>query len=492
VIGDPIMALLCAGAVAIIVLLSEGAGRILGSPTRVTRLMVHVSTGTIVALAPLLFDSRWWPAGVAAAVLMGLIASLRRGWLPAIHAARPGSLGTMWFAASALLFYLLAWDEPFMVTIPLLVMSFADAAGAVVGEYRKNTIRLPLAFAGKTWDGSTAVFLFSVFTVSLGWEAFGLGTTGEALLVGLACAPVLAVTEALCRRGFDNLAVPVATAVTLLVIRATPGQPTAILLAEAAGIALMVGSVRLRALSPDGAAGTFLIVAWLFGGGGISWTLPILVFFVLSSILSRISARRRVDPDSIMAKGHQRDIIQVSANGAVALAAYIGVLCGLPVPIMWAAMLGAVAAATADTWATEIGMGLRQEARLITSGKAVPAGTSGGVTLVGSIGSLAGAAVIGLSGLLLSPVGAGIAGQAALAGLVGGLTGSITDSLMGATIQARSRCQACNRLTERRKHCDGVDTVHVGGWRIIDNDVVNAVSGLIGAGVAAVLFLALQ
>ncbi len=489
--GDSLMALFCAGTVGIIVLLSEGAGRFLGTPARVTRIMVHISTGTIVALAPLLFSTRWWPAGIASVVLVGMIVSIRRGWLPAIHAARPASFGTMWFAVSALLFYLLAWNEPFMVTLPLLTMTFADAAGAVIGEFRQNTVRLPDAFGEKTWDGSIGVFMLTGFTVSLGWEAFGLGSTGEALLVGLACAPVVAVTEALCRRGIDNLAIPLATVVTIMVIRATPGQPHAVLLAEAAGLVLVAGSLRSRALSPDGAVGAFLIVAWLFGGGGLTWTLPILVFFILSSVLSQINTRRRFDPDRVLAKGHQRDIAQVAANGAIALAAYLGTISGLPVPVMWAAMLGAVAAATADTWATEIGMGFRRNARLITTGRVVAAGTSGGVTLIGSIGSLMGAGVISASALLLAPVEAGIVGLAALSGAVGGATGSLADSLMGATIQARLRCPVCDRMTERRKHCDDMPTIHAGGLRIVDNDMVNAVSGLIGAGAAVLLFLAL-
>jgi len=489
--GDSLMAIFCAGAIGIIVLLSEGAGRFLGTPARITRIMVHISTGTIVALAPLLFSARWWPAGVASVVLVAMIVSIRRGWLPAIHAARPASRGTMWFAVSTLLFYLLAWKEPFLVTIPLLAMTFADAAGAVIGEFRQNTIRLPVAFGEKTWDGSIGVFVFAGFTVSLGWEAFGLGSTGEALLVGLACAPVVAGTEALCRRGIDNLAVPLATLVTIMVIRATPGQPHAVLLAEVAGFALVAGSLRSRALSPDGAVGAFLLVAWLFGGGGLTWTLPILVFFILSSVLSQINARRRLDRDRILAKDHQRDIAQVAANGVVALAAYLGMIAGLPVPVMWAAMLGAVATATADTWATEIGMGFRPSARLITTGRVVPAGTSGGVTLTGSVGSLLGAAVIGVTALLLAPVEDGIVLLAALSGAVGGITGSLADSLMGATFQARSRCPVCNRLTERRKHCDDIPTIHAGGWRIVDNDVVNVVSGLIGAGVAGLVFLAL-
>jgi uncharacterized protein (TIGR00297 family) len=490
--GDTLMAILCTGVVGLIVLVSEAAGRFFGAPARVTRLMVHVSAGIIVSLAPLLFEGRWWPVGVAASVLLTMIITLRKGWLPAIHAARPSSLGTVWFAAAALLFFLLAWNEPFLITIPLLTMTFADAAGAVIGEFRQSTSLLPPAFGKKTWDGSIGVFLFAWFTVGLGWETFGLGPAGQALLVGLACAPVVTAAEALCRKGIDNLAVPLATVVTLLVIDSAPGQPQALLLAEAAGMLLAAASLKWRALSPDGAAGAFLIVAWLFGGGGFTWTLPILVFFIISSILSQVYARTRPGIEGIVAKGHERDIAQVAANGSVALAAYLGVVAGLPVPLMWAAMLGAVATATADTWATEIGMGHRRNARLITTGRVVPAGTSGGVTLIGSAGSLLGAVVIGMTALALAPVEQGSVLTAAVAGAIGGVAGSLADSVLGAAIQVRSRCPSCGLETEQRTHCDDVPTVTVSGWRFVDNDVVNALSGLVGAGAALLLFLTLR
>ncbi|MFC1629250.1 DUF92 domain-containing protein [Gemmatimonadota bacterium] len=487
--GDTLMAIVCAMAVGVMLLISEISGRYLKAPARTTRLTVHIASGTIAALAPLLFNERWWPAGVAVLALVGISVSLRRQWLPALHSARPTSLGTLWFAVSALGLYLFAWDEPVLITIPLLVMAFADAAGVVVGEFRQNTIPLPAPLNGKTWDGSIGVFALTGLTVSLCWEAFGLGPTGEALLVGLACAPIVTAVEALSRRGFDNLSVPVATAVTIVLIQTTSNQPQSLLIAEALGIALMAGAVKWRALTPDGAAGAFVIAAWIFGGGGMTWILPIFLFFILSSGLSRINTRNRHAAEMIMAKGHQRDLAQVLANGAVATAAFLAHLLGLPDSIAWAGMLGAVAAATADTWATEIGTGFRQEARLITTGGVVPAGTSGGVTIIGSVGSFLGALAIGGSALLLAPVEGAIMFSCAIAGVLGGLTGSFTDSLLGATLQARFRCGNCDRLTERRTHCEGEPTIHVSGWRIVDNDAVNALAGIVGAGVAVAMLL---
>ena len=61
---------------------------------------------------------------------------------------------------------------------------------------------------------------------------------------------------------------------------------------------------------------------------------------------------------------------------------------------LWTAYLGTLAAVTADTWATELGAFSPIPPRLITSGETVPRGSSGGITLLGTLGSLLGAGLI--------------------------------------------------------------------------------------------------
>ncbi len=75
----------------------------------------------------------------------------------------------------------------------------------------------------------------------------------------------------------------------------------------------------------------------------------------------------------------------------------------------------------------------------------------------------------------------------AVAGAVGGFAGAMLDSLLGATIQLRRWCDACNRATERRIHvCGGVTRV-AGGVTWMDNDMVNLISTAAGGLLAVVL-----
>jgi uncharacterized protein (TIGR00297 family) len=201
-----------------------------------------------------------------------------------------------------------------------------------------------------------------------------------------------------------------------------------------------------------------------------------IAFFVASSALSRFrAAQKEARTGGVVAKGGERDAAQVLANGGLFALAAVGSLA-YPSPLWWAAGAGALAAATADTWGTEIGTLVGHPPRSILDGRVVPPGTSGGVTLVGTLASLGGAAF-----LALVVAAAGWGRETALAVLAGGFGGALADSLLGATLQARRWCDRCERGTERDVHDCGSPSRPAGGVRWLGNDAVNALSGLAGA-----------
>jgi uncharacterized membrane protein len=149
-----------------------------------------------------------------------------------------------------------------------------------------------------------------------------------------------------------------------------------------------------------------------------------------------------------------------------------------------------MAAVNADTWATEVGVLSPSAPRLITSGKRVVRGTSGGITLLGSLASLGGAALVGLVGAAFTQQGEH--STLILAAALGGLAGSFFDSLLGASLQAIYFCPNCQKETERHpEHTCKTGTVHMRGWRWLGNDAVNFLSSIVGAGVTAVMWLIL-
>jgi uncharacterized membrane protein len=169
------------------------------------------------------------------------------------------------------------------------------------------------------------------------------------------------------------------------------------------------------------------------------------------------------------------------------LAVASGVTTGRRRACLLAGFGGAVAAAAADTWATEIGSRSRQYPRSIATLRPVSPGTSGGVTLAGLGASLAGAAAVAAVLSAGAHRQAGRPGALPIAVTVGGLGGSLADSVLGATVQHVRVCDACGRETERLVHHCGAPTRHARGLAWCNNDVVNAVATTIGAATAALV-----
>lgn len=260
-------------------------------------------------------------------------------------------------------------------------------------------------------------------------------------------------------------------------------------------LSLAIGllAYRLRALTASGALGAALLGTLTLGLGGWAWAWLLIGFFSGSSALSRLGRRRKAGAATVVAKGGRRDLVQVLANGGIAGALAIGQALW-PSPIWYGAYAGTLAAANADTWSTEIGLLARQPPRLITTGRRVLAGTSGGVSPAGTLAGLAGGLVIGLLAAALRPwapaVPPGWSLWLPLLGLMAGLGGGLADSLLGATAQARYRCQVCGQATERRVHHEQ-PTEFAGGWPWLNNDGVNLAATLGGAAVGALAAVSL-
>lgn len=243
---------------------------------------------------------------------------------------------------------------------------------------------------------------------------------------------------------------------------------TAVLLAGGLGA---VGAV-LGWLTVGGAVAATAVGSAVLRGTGLAGGAQLALFFVSGSVLT-YAGRRPAGGVATHAR-HGRVWRQVIANGGWA---GIGALLVPSYPaIGWPVLTGALAAAQADTWGTEIGRHSARLPRLITSGQPVPAGTSGGVTALGTAAGAAGAGLMGGLALLVGTPPAAAAGAVA-----GGLLGTIADSIFGATLQARYRCAECGRTTELARHLCDADAEHVSGIRWIDNDAVNLAATTIGA-----------
>jgi uncharacterized protein (TIGR00297 family) len=173
---------------------------------------------------------------------------------------------------------------------------------------------------------------------------------------------------------------------------------------------------------------------------------------------------------------------QVAANGAVAgtivLIQYI-----FPRFDFYTLYLGTIAAVTADTWGTEIGVWFRGKTILIHRFVLVEPGTSGGISIIGFLGGVVGASIVSMSAFSWV-----LECRIVIITVLSGVIGSLVDSFLGGLIQARYRCSVCNKLTEREVHCN-VPAEFVGGVRWINNDIINGFCAITGMLIAYILIL---
>ncbi len=268
------------------------------------------------------------------------------------------------------------------------------------------------------------------------------------------------------------------------------------------------------------------ITVWLLTSW--TWFFILLIFFVVTAQFTHYKYKTKRQHGAAQEKGGARDWSHVLANGGLPLSIVLfGVLtilffgqidaygrvevgfgpmvipASLVIAVAFVAFLGAVATATADTLATEIGLLNPLPPRLISNPrKVVPPGTSGGVSVAGELATVLGTLLIGglaailaapfwinVFGTTLMPELAGIAPVTfMLVAMVGGIIGCTIDSLLGATIQGHWSCNVCGKQTEKKTHC-GEQSAYLRGNRFLDNHMVNLVSCLIGAFVAIGLFL---
>ncbi len=245
---------------------------------------------------------------------------------------------------------------------------------------------------------------------------------------------------------------------------------------------------RVHSLSKDGAIAAGFVGTIIFGLGGWQWAVLLLAFFISSSVLTRAFKNRKRDLDEKFSKGGQRDAGQVFGNGGVATA-FVLLHFIFPASFWtWIGFAAALASVNADTWATELGVLNPTLPRVITDlRKRVEKGTSGGISLFGTGAALLGSAVIALLAAWLSPLSSFFFPVFILI-TVAGLFGSLFDSLLGATNQAMYYCPTDKKETEKHPlHTCGTETIHIRGWKWLDNDWVNFACGLSGVIVAEIL-----
>lgn len=208
------------------------------------------------------------------------------------------------------------------------------------------------------------------------------------------------------------------------------------------GLSLLIAYLAffLNWITLDATKSAVILGTITFGFGGIWPAVALIFFFLTSSLVTRKKRLDGIANGSVPLRSEdpyhnsRRDGYQVWANGFW-VAAFCLAWFQFELDFLLIAVYGAIAAATADTWATELGSRKKGRTRLITTFKKVDPGTDGGISFKGTLASAIGSmAVASLLLIMPEPYDINIAVTVAVAGFMG----SIADSYLGAIFQTKN------------------------------------------------------
>ncbi len=484
--------LIFAALIAGVLFLADMVRRLLKWSPEATRKMVHMIVGIMVATTPFVLESMW--PMVALGLLFTVVDyyAVRHGLFKGMHGTARRTYGTVFYPLSFVILTVTLWQHHKLILVTaMMIMAISDAVAAIVGEHVSRPIELHFGPEKKSLQGSAAMFATTFLIVSAALAAaqkleLVVLSPGRMVLISAVVALIAMTCEMISAQGSDNLSVPLGSAFTLYyLLNESPAEAAVFLGGMGLAFVMAVISYRLHFLNKGGSVALFLLGTLVFGAGRWKFAVPILTFFILSSVLSKMGKHRKVKLETVFEKGSTRDAGQVLANGGVAGLMLVFWYFSKD-DIYYVLYIASLAAVTADTWGTEIGVMARGNPRSILTFKPVAMGTSGGISVMGTAGALAGSLIMVLVGMACSPHASPRAFGVVEAGavLIAGFAAGLVDSLLGATVQAQYQCPACGKITEKRLHCEIHETKFIHGYRWINNDVVNGFCAVAGVAFA--------
>jgi phytol kinase len=256
------------------------------------RKLIHVVMGLVATSFPWLFDRTWPVLLLSAGSLLALIllrsgVSVTRLLQGVLHGVERSSWGELLFPLSVAIVFLLAEGDPLLYSVPILILTLADALAALIGVYY-GQIRFSTLEGCKSIEGSLAFFIVAFLCVHVAVLLFADTGRVESLLIGLLMGVIVMMFEAVAWRGLDNLFIPVASYALLRSYLPMDATTLSIRLLVILLLGLFLLLWRRRSTLDDSAligAGLVAYGAWAIGG--LDWLLVPVSVFVVATLLAR-------------------------------------------------------------------------------------------------------------------------------------------------------------------------------------------------------------
>lgn len=348
----------------------------------ILRKLVHLLTGLLILLLTYTVERDVLLLLIIAGSLFAF-ATYPLSSFRLIHKTSYHSLGTLFYPVGILGSFLLLYELPlYYFRTALLILVVSDPLANLFGQIKWQNRFFRVGNDQKSLYGLLA------FTVSnlLLFYLFLPPSLLDNFFFVLALLLVSGGLEGISWRGSDNLSIPLGLALFFLFQHSR--QPdflfmSVVLVVAGAGSYLLY---KWKMLTRDGSLAAGFLGVYLLVVAGWNWILPVLFFFVSSVLFTKIN--RRDHKKETQAGG--RNAWQVLANILWALLSSVLFLITRNELFIFL-FITAVAAVTADTWASEIGPLVNKKSFSVADWKMHRAGITGGISLGGTLAALAGA-----------------------------------------------------------------------------------------------------
>jgi phytol kinase len=279
------MAIICT-ALTVLMVCVQALARFSAIHGEMRRKMVHIGMGLVTLTFPWLFKEAWpvWLLAVIASVTLWMVRSnaiLRQHLGKALHDVERSSGGELYFPWAVACVFWLAHGDVIKFGIPVLLLTLADAAGALAGgRYGMTGYETPEG-RRKTVEGSVAVFSVAFLCAHLPLLLMTDLGRAECVVASLTLALLVMVVESVSVRGLDNLLIPLGAYFLLSAYESLHlSELVGRLIVTASLLAFVILTGNRTALNAGGLLGAVLLGYGAWARGGWPFLLPLLGLYV--------------------------------------------------------------------------------------------------------------------------------------------------------------------------------------------------------------------
>lgn len=346
----------------------------------------------------------------------------------------------------------------------ILVMAYGDGLAAIFGKMYGKSYNFD-KIDNKSFVGSFVLFCTTFIILFILNHYIGIISMPMCISIALFST----IVELFSTDGLDNITLPITVFVLYYYFR---NSDIAIYFVSYSVMLFLIFAFLFEALDNLAVITAFIVGITLYYGGGGSLIFSIVLFFVLGTLITKITNKYKLNAKLVEEVHESRNSVQVLANSLPAvILIWISILFNFDRDLILISSFVCIAASSADTFASEIGMFSKKDPISIITFKKVRPGLSGGVTFLGLISSIFGSFLVSILVLLKYNF------RVYLFVSILGFISSVLDSVLGALLQVKYIDEEGNIF--EKKLNNGIELKKYSGISFIDNNMVNILSNLI-------------